>query len=70
MMLIAVLRGMLDDLRTQKLVTNKLPHRTDEKFRDIFEKAGLELKKTEVQKGLPTQLYPVRIYAIQPEMLH
>lgn len=41
--------------------------RTDEKFRTIFEKAGLKLHKTELQRGLPAKLYPVRTYALQPE---
>jgi len=41
--------------------------RVDEKFRDIFEKSSLKLKKTELQKGLPHELYPVRIYALQPD---
>ncbi|KAE9374535.1 hypothetical protein N431DRAFT_405309 [Stipitochalara longipes BDJ] len=41
--------------------------RCDQKFRDIFEKAGLRIKKTEIQKGLPKELYPVRIYALIPE---
>ncbi|PVH85440.1 hypothetical protein DL98DRAFT_511479 [Cadophora sp. DSE1049] len=40
--------------------------RCDQKFRDIFEKAGLRIKKTEIQKGLPKELYPVRIYALVP----
>jgi len=41
--------------------------RCDQKFRDIFEKARLRVKKTEIQKGLPKELYPVRIYALVPE---
>ncbi|KAL2067892.1 hypothetical protein VTL71DRAFT_15990 [Oculimacula yallundae] len=41
--------------------------RCDQKFRDIFEKAGLKIRKTEIQKGLPKELYPVRIYALVPE---
>ena len=40
--------------------------RTDQKFRDTFLKAGLKLKKTEIQRGMPAELYPVRIYALQP----
>ncbi|KAH6715244.1 alpha-N-methyltransferase NTM1 [Leptodontidium sp. 2 PMI_412] len=40
--------------------------RCDQKFRDIFEKAGLKIKKTEIQKGFPKELYPVRIYALVP----
>ena len=41
--------------------------RTDEKFRGIFQKAGLKIKRTEIQNGLPKELYPVRAYALQPE---
>ncbi|CZT46225.1 probable putative methyltransferase [Rhynchosporium secalis] len=40
--------------------------RCDKKFREIFEKAGMKIKKTEIQKGLPKRLYPVRIYALAP----
>jgi protein N-terminal methyltransferase len=40
--------------------------RCDQKLRDIFEKAGLRIKKTEIQNGLPKELYPVRIYALVP----
>jgi len=41
--------------------------RCDQKFRDLFEKARLRIKKTEIQKGFPKELYPVRIYALVPE---
>jgi len=41
--------------------------RTDQKFREIFEKAKMKLQRTEIQKGLPKNLYPVRTYALQPE---
>ncbi|RQM06470.1 hypothetical protein DH86_00002328 [Scytalidium sp. 3C] len=41
--------------------------RTDEKFRQLFTDAGMDLKKTEIQRGLPKELYPVRIYALQPK---
>jgi len=40
---------------------------TDKKFRDLFQKAGMKIKKTELQKGMPKELYPVRAYALQPE---
>lgn len=40
--------------------------RTDQKFRKIFSEAGLRLMKTEVQKGFPKGLYPVRLYALKP----
>jgi len=41
--------------------------RTDQKFRDLFEKAKMKIKKTEIQNGLPKELYPVRIFALVPE---
>ncbi|KAN0103092.1 Alpha-N-methyltransferase NTM1 [Hyaloscypha variabilis] len=40
--------------------------RCDQNLRDIFDKAGLKIKKTEIQKGLPKELYPVRTYALVP----
>lgn len=40
--------------------------RTDEKFREIFERANLDLIQTAAQKGMPKGLYPVRMYALRP----
>lgn len=40
--------------------------RTDQKFRQLFEEAGLKIASTELQKGMPKSLYPVRTYALQP----
>lgn len=40
--------------------------RTDSKFRWIFEKAGFNLIACERQKGLPAELFPVRMYALKP----
>ncbi|KAI9794260.1 MAG: Alpha N-terminal protein methyltransferase 1 [Peltula sp. TS41687] len=42
--------------------------RTDEKFRQLFNDAGLELVQTELQTGIPRSLglYPVRFYALRP----
>ncbi|CAG8959390.1 hypothetical protein HYFRA_00001288 [Hymenoscyphus fraxineus] len=40
--------------------------RTDKKFRALFEEAGMKVKRTEIQNGLPSELYPVRIYGLQP----
>lgn len=39
--------------------------RTDNKFRALFKQAGLRIIRTEVQKGLPAQLYQVRSYALR-----
>ncbi|GIZ39760.1 hypothetical protein CKM354_000313100 [Cercospora kikuchii] len=41
--------------------------RTDAHFRQIWEEAGLKLVSTELQKGFPKVLYPVRAYALQPK---
>lgn len=41
--------------------------RSDEKFRELFKKAGLKIVATELQKGMPKELFPVRIYALKPE---
>jgi protein N-terminal methyltransferase len=41
--------------------------RADAKFRSLFGQAHLEIVATEVQKGLPKELYPVRSYALQPK---
>ncbi|KAF6821025.1 DUF858 domain-containing protein [Colletotrichum sojae] len=39
--------------------------RVDEKFRLLFEQAGLRLIKTELQRGFPNELFPVRMYALK-----
>jgi protein N-terminal methyltransferase len=41
--------------------------RSDEKFRKLFKDAGLKIVTTELQRGMPKELYPVRIYALKPE---
>ena len=40
--------------------------RTHESFKSIFDKSGLKVMATEIQKGFPKSLYPVRFYALQP----
>ncbi|KAK6202540.1 alpha-N-methyltransferase NTM1 [Scheffersomyces amazonensis] len=40
--------------------------RTDEKFRQLFIQAGLKLIASDVQKGMPKELYPVRMYCLKP----
>ncbi|OHE98722.1 hypothetical protein CORC01_05988 [Colletotrichum orchidophilum] len=39
--------------------------RVDDKFRALFEQAGLHLVKTELQHGFPKDLFPVRMYALK-----
>ena len=41
--------------------------RTDKTFRRIFVESGLELKRTELQKGFPKDLLPVRTYGLRPK---
>ncbi|KAG0141906.1 hypothetical protein CROQUDRAFT_663250 [Cronartium quercuum f. sp. fusiforme G11] len=40
--------------------------RSDELFRKLFAMAGLVVLRTEVQKGFPTELLKVNIYALKP----
>ncbi|KAL3229718.1 hypothetical protein RNJ44_01854 [Nakaseomyces bracarensis] len=40
--------------------------RSDAKFKELFEQSGLKLIATDRQKGLPEELYPVRMYALKP----
>lgn len=55
---------MVDDFdETDSSVT-----RTDETFRRIFKEAGLRLIMTALQKGMPKHIYPVRMYALKPEI--
>lgn len=42
--------------------------RTDQKFRAIFKEAELTIVRTELQPGFPKKLYPVRFYALRPEL--
>jgi protein N-terminal methyltransferase len=39
--------------------------RSDRKFRELFEKVGYKVVATEVQRGMPKELFPVRTYALQ-----
>ncbi|KAI0971055.1 AdoMet dependent proline di-methyltransferase-domain-containing protein [Xylaria arbuscula] len=41
--------------------------RTEATFKHIFEKAGLRIIKNELQHGLPSELYPVRMFALRPK---
>ncbi|QLL33898.1 hypothetical protein HG536_0F02230 [Torulaspora globosa] len=41
--------------------------RSDAKFKELFESADLKLIATDRQKGLPKELYPVRMYALKPK---
>lgn len=39
--------------------------RSDNKFRELFVQAGFKLIASDVQKGLPKELYPVRMYCLK-----
>lgn len=41
--------------------------RTDAKFRELFVQAGYKLIASDVQKGMPRELYPVRMYCLKPQ---
>lgn len=40
--------------------------RTHEKFKSLFAQAGLRLLLSSLQRGLPKDLFPVRLYALAP----
>lgn len=40
--------------------------RSNEKFKHLFKEAGIRCMKTELQRGFPKGLYPVRFYALKP----
>jgi protein N-terminal methyltransferase len=40
--------------------------RSDVVWKDIFLKAGLKLLREEVQKGFPSGLFAVKMYALEP----
>jgi protein N-terminal methyltransferase len=39
---------------------------TEEKFKALFKEAGLKIMRTEIQRGMPKELYTVRMWALQP----
>lgn len=43
--------------------------RTHQKFQQLFKEADIRLVKTEIQKGFPKGLYPVRLYALKSQDL-
>ena len=40
--------------------------RTDEKFQRLFKDADIRIMRTEIQRGFPRGLFPVRLYALRP----
>lgn len=40
--------------------------RTDAKFRELFQLAGYKLIASDIQRGMPKELYPVRMYCLKP----
>lgn len=43
--------------------------RNNETFKKIFQRAGLKLVSTQLQKNFPKTLYPVRMYLLQPSII-
>ncbi|KAI1335511.1 alpha-N-methyltransferase NTM1 [Xylariaceae sp. FL0016] len=41
--------------------------RQDKKFRQLFDDAGLRIVKTEISHGFPSELLPVRMFALKPK---
>lgn len=41
--------------------------RSDGKFKQLFEEAGLKIVDTQMQKGFPKGLYAVKMYALRPK---
>jgi protein N-terminal methyltransferase len=41
--------------------------RSDKNFRALFQEAGLNIVATEQQRGMPRELFPVRMYALRPQ---
>ncbi|QDS68125.1 hypothetical protein FKW77_010247 [Venturia effusa] len=66
---IVVKENMSTDAHGQDIFddTDSSVTRSDAKFRSLFEKAGLKIVATEVQRGMPKELFPVRVYAMQPK---
>ncbi len=42
--------------------------RTEEKFKALFEEAGLGIIRTEWQRGFPKELFVVRMWALKPKV--
>lgn len=40
--------------------------RSDKNFRRLFKQGGWKLIATDLQKGVPRELYPIRMYALKP----
>ena len=66
---VVVKENLSTDLNGEDLFdeTDSSVTRGDAKWRTLFEDAGLRIVATELQKGFPKDLYPVRMYALQPE---
>ena len=66
---IVVKENMSTDIRHKDIYDDEDSSvtRSDAKFRTLFQKAGLKIVATEQQKGMPRELFPVRIYALRPE---
>ena len=65
---IVIKENMSSDLEGEDIFdgTDSSVTRTHQKFQQLFKDADIRLVKTEIQKGFPKSLYPVRIYALRP----
>lgn len=62
---------LFESYEANRVKIKKKKNREDIKFRQIFEEAGLQLVKSELQRGFPETaqmtLLPVRMYALKPK---
>ena len=63
-----VKENMSTDVRGDDIFdeTDSSVTRADSKFRTLFESAGFKIVGTDLQRGFPRGLFPVRMYALQP----
>ncbi|KAF2643021.1 DUF858-domain-containing protein [Massarina eburnea CBS 473.64] len=68
---IVVKENMSTDIHQQDIYDDEDSSvtRSDDKFRKLFKEAGLKLVATDLQRGFPKELFPVRIYALQPQQI-
>ncbi|KAL6716441.1 hypothetical protein ACLMJK_006008 [Lecanora helva] len=65
---IVIKENMSTDLEGQDIFdeTDSSVTRAHQKFLNLFKEADVRLIKTEIQRGFPKSLYPVRMYALRP----
>ncbi|KAF2148806.1 hypothetical protein K461DRAFT_288271 [Myriangium duriaei CBS 260.36] len=65
---VVVKENLSNDVRGMDVFdeTDSSVTRTKEKFEAVFEQAGLKVLRSELQRGFPKELYPVRMWGLQP----